>query len=269
VFGNPDPAGGFTGTNVFGVNLRGDYATAVGGPYSLTCGPLDFTGYTNVTVRFRRWLNSDIEPYVRVAVELSTNGTAWSAVWTNGLMGCYESAWRLVEYPLPAADRAPRVFVRWSYQVCPEAFAASGWNLDDIAFSGVPEPVLATVRGTPLAWLQRYGLGENPGWEVADIADADGDGKATWEEYVADTDPTNRDSVLELMGVTFGAGGVEVHWKGGVEATQYVEKKGELSHLNAPWTVFFTNHPPTGFTNGVFDAVGTNRTQFYRVRAVR
>ncbi len=268
VFGNPDPQGGFTGTNVFGVNLAGDYATAVGGPYYLTVGPLDFTNFRDVLVQFRRWLNSDLEPYVRVAVEVSTNGTAWSTVWSNGQQGYYESAWNLVEYPLPVADRASRVFVRWSYQTGPEAFAASGWNLDDIVFMGIPVPVLKTSHGTPLAWLQLYGL-TNLDWEVADTLDADGDGRAAWEEYLCDTVPTNRDSVLALLGVTFGVGGVDVQWKGGISATQYLERKDGLSPTGIPWSVVFTNAPPTTITNSVIDATGTNAVRFYRVRVVR
>ena len=268
VFGNPDPLGGFTGTNVFGVNLNGDYATAVGGPYYLTVGPLDFTNYREVSVQFRRWLNSDLEPYVRVAVEVSTNGTAWSAVWSNGQLGCYESAWNLVEYPLPAADRASRVFVRWSYQTGPEAFAASGWNLDDIVFMGIPVPALRTSHGTPFAWLQRYGL-TNLEWEATDILDTDGDGKAAWEEYISDTVPTNRDSVLALLGVTFGTGGVDVQWKGGIAATQYLERKDHLSPTGVPWIVVLTNAPPTSLTNSVMDVTGTNAVRFYRVRVVR
>ena len=268
MFGNPDPLGGFTGTNVFGVNLNGDYATVVGGPYYLTVGPLDFTNYRDVSVQFRRWLNSDLEPYVRVAVEVSTNGTAWSAVWSNGQLGCYENAWNLVEYSLPAADRASRVFVRWSYQTGPEAFAASGWNLDDIVFMGIPVPALRTSHGTPFAWLQRYGL-TNLDWEATDILDTDGDGKAAWEEYISDTVPTNRDSVLALLGVTFGTGGVDVQWKGGLAATQYLERKDRLSPTGVPWIVVFTNAPPTSLTNSVMDVTGTNSMRFYRVRVVR
>lgn len=267
-FGGPDPAGGFTGTNVFGVNLLGDYSTVPGGPYALTAGPLDFTGYSNVTVRFRRWLNSDLEPYVRAAVEVSTDGAAWSTVWSNGSTGCYAGAWSAVEYPLPVADRAPRVFVRWSYRVGADAFAASGWNIDDIGFTGIPVSVLRTSRGTPWAWLQSFGL-TNVGWEEADILDADGDGLAAWEEYVSDTNPTNGDSVLALLGVTFGPEGAAVRWKGGVSAVQYLERTVlPLSDTNG-WVVCFTNLPPTALTNEVADEAGTNSVRFYRVRAVR
>ena len=52
-------------------------------------------------------------------------------------------------------------------------------------------------------WLR--GKGQNP--EQADFftdADYDGDGMTTWEEYLADTDPAARDSVLQLTGTYYG-----------------------------------------------------------------
>ncbi len=266
--GNPDPTGGYTGQNVFGVNLQGDYSTAPGGPYFLTAGPFDFTSYRQVSVRFRRWLNTDVDPYVRVAVEVSTNRAAWSVVWSNSLRDIYDGQWTPVECRLPEADGAAAVYVRWGYAVGAEAWAASGWNLDDIAFAGVRSDGPFTVRGTPVAWLQRHGL-TNAHWEVEEALDGDSDGKTAWEEYVCDTDPTNRDSVLALTGVLLGSGGAVVQWKGGVLATQYLERKASLVPPEAPWLAVYTNLPPTGLTGSVIDPDGTNAMRFYRVRAVR
>lgn len=53
--GYPDPVSGATGANVYGVNLNGDYSTAVGGPYYLTAGPFDCSEYVNVGLAFQRW----------------------------------------------------------------------------------------------------------------------------------------------------------------------------------------------------------------------
>jgi Zn-dependent metalloprotease/subtilisin family serine protease len=125
-----------------------------------------------------------------------------------------------------------------------------------------------TSHGTPIAWLQLYGL-TNFNSEVEDTRDGDGDGKLAWEEYVCDTIPTNRDSVLSLLGVTHLTNGVEVQWKGGVLATQYLERAGSLYPMETPWTGLFTNIPPTSITNTWLDPVGTNVLRFYRVRVVR
>ena len=125
-----------------------------------------------------------------------------------------------------------------------------------------------TSHGTPIAWLQLYGL-TNFNSEVEDTRDSDGDGKLAWEEYVCDTIPTNRDSVLSLLGVTPRTNGVEVQWKGGIVSTQYLERTSNLYPTGTPWTGLFTNIPPTSITNIWLDPVGTNVLRFYRVRVVR
>jgi hypothetical protein len=141
-YGHADPTSGATGTNVFGVNLSGDYSTTVGGPYYLIAGPLNFTGCTNVLLQFKRWLNSDFYPYVSDTVEVSSNGTAWTPVFTNVNSEIADSAWTNCQYDLSAtaANRAG-VYVRWGYKVASGAFAYSGWNLDDIEFLGLPPRV--------------------------------------------------------------------------------------------------------------------------------
>jgi Zn-dependent metalloprotease/subtilisin family serine protease len=125
-----------------------------------------------------------------------------------------------------------------------------------------------TSHGTPLAWLYMHGL-TNANSEEEDILDRDGDGKLAWEEYRCDTTPTNRDSVLSLLGVTLLTDGVEVRWKGGVVATQYIERASSLSPTETLWTAIFTNIPPTSITNNLIDSVGVNTSRFYRVRARR
>ncbi len=137
VHGNPDPAMAATGSNVFGVNLAGDYSTNVGGPYYLQTGPLNFSGCSNVELQFQRWLNSDFAPYVYATVEASADGTNWTPVFTNFAGPITDNAWTNVQYDLSSvADGQPAVYVRWGYQVSPSAFAYSGWNIDDVQFLG-------------------------------------------------------------------------------------------------------------------------------------
>lgn len=138
VHGNPDPSSGFTGPNVFGLNLNGDYSTSVGGPYYLTTGPLNFTGCTGVTLQFERWLNSDYPPYVFETIGVSSDNTNWTLVFENDSGVISDSSWTKVQYNLsPFADNKPAVYVRWGFQVAQAgAFAYSGWNIDDVAFLG-------------------------------------------------------------------------------------------------------------------------------------
>jgi hypothetical protein len=139
VNGNPDPSNGYTGTNVYGVNLNGDYNLSIGVPYYLTTGPFNFSGCSHVNLKFARWLNTDIPPYVRSKIEVSNNGTNWQIVWEHaGAQPITDSTWQVVEYDISAiADNQPTVYVRWGYQIGDEAYSYSGWNIDDIQFWGV------------------------------------------------------------------------------------------------------------------------------------
>ena len=53
--------------------------------------------------------------------------------------------------------------------------------------------------GTPDYWLAAHGL---TNFASAELSDPDGDGMATWQEYVADTDPTNRASCLRVLALS-------------------------------------------------------------------
>jgi hypothetical protein len=171
--GQHDPSNGATGANVFGVNLSGDYSLTVGGPYYLTVGPLNFTGYTNTQLRFQRWLNTDYQPYVSATIEISTNGSAWSQIWSNGTSEIADSSWGSFQYNISArADNRATVYIRWSYQVGSAAFAYSGWNIDDIELLGIPvgSGTLAVVPSTGLISSGTVGGPFSPSNEVYSLA---------------------------------------------------------------------------------------------------
>lgn len=151
IYGFKDPPSGFTGTNVFGVNLDGDYAlTNVPSPmYYLTAGPFDFRGYTRTVLQFQRWLNARPAGLLaaNVTIDVSTNypsHSLWTTVWSNSgsLVGLYDAYWTNVLYTLPAwADNCRYVYVRWGYKV-PDNYWCSGWNIDDITFLGIHVPII-------------------------------------------------------------------------------------------------------------------------------
>ena len=70
---------------------------------------------------------------------------------------------------------------------------------------------LRTAQGTPHYWLAAHGWTND--FETADLADPDGDGMATWAEYIAGTDPTDSNSVLRLRMVPDGDGFL-FEWRG-------------------------------------------------------
>jgi len=137
--GFPDPNSGYTGLNVYGINLNGDYSIAVGGPYYLTTGAIDCSNLTEVSLRFRRWLNTDYQPYVYATIDVSKDGTNWVAVWNNGSSEIAENSWSQQIYDISAvANNQPTVYIRWGHRIgSTGAWAYSGWNIDDIEIWGL------------------------------------------------------------------------------------------------------------------------------------
>jgi hypothetical protein len=136
--GYPDPTSGYTGANVYGVNLAGDYSTTPGGPYALTLGPVDLSKASQVSLRFRRWLNTDYQPYVSATIRVSKDGSTWDEVWNNGESEISQKSWSLEQYDIAKyADGQPTVYVRWDYGIGSAAYAYSGWNIDDVEIWGI------------------------------------------------------------------------------------------------------------------------------------
>lgn len=135
--GNPDPATGFTGDNVYGVNLAGDYAATLGGPYYLTAGPFDCTSYKNVTLKFARWLNTDDPTYVSSAIETSNDLTNWFVAWQHTRSDITDTNWQIFEYDISeTADNQPALYIRFSYEILSDPWPYSGWNIDDLQIWG-------------------------------------------------------------------------------------------------------------------------------------
>ncbi len=142
-----DPLNGYTGANVFGINLQGDYSTAPGPAHYLTTRPLDLSDGQNTRLSFKRWLNCDAMPFVACTVEISTDGFVWSTIWSNGDDSITDASWRDVQIDIAdIADGRPQVFIRWGHQIGDfGAYAYSGWNIDDVQIS--VEGAFATQRG--------------------------------------------------------------------------------------------------------------------------
>lgn len=140
---------------------------------------------------------------------------------------------------------------------------------------GDPTLALVVLDGTTIVDTDHDGIPDN--WEIQfglnpmDAADAgqdwDADGMVNLHEYLADTSPTNRVSVLRILGVNVSARGLTVHWVGGVESTQYLERC-DASFPGSPWLCIYTNLPPTGLTN-TFEDTLRQTNSFYRVRVAR
>jgi hypothetical protein len=124
-------------------------------------------------------------------------------------------------------------------------------------------------RGTPEQWLADHGLAFG-NLDDDELADSDADRMLNWEEYVADTDPADDQSVLRLHTVEFTEGDVLVRWQGGVQARQILEVADDLSQPD-PWRAVWTNEPPTAVDAAFRDEEQRDGgvSRFYRITVER
>ncbi|CAN5891254.1 hypothetical protein BH11VER1_BH11VER1_00780 [soil metagenome] len=152
----PDPTSGATGSKVFGINHNGVYSTTVGSFTYLTSGPINLTGMTGGSVRFKRWSSASPQPFVYNTVDVSVDGVTWTTIWNNGSILISENAWSTVTYPLGSqVDNQPTVYLRWGHRVgSTGTLARAGWNIDDVEIlAGSTTPTLtanALTVSTPL-----------------------------------------------------------------------------------------------------------------------
>ncbi|MCK4342642.1 MAG: hypothetical protein KAY37_13070 [Phycisphaerae bacterium] len=140
--GGPDPTSGYTGENVYGYNLNGDYANNLTETH-LTSAVFDCTGFSDVQLKYRRWLGVE-HPYSDHAyVRVSDDGLNWVTIWGNS-DEIAETAWTLQEFDISSiADDQERVYLRWTMGVTDSDGRYCGWNIDDVEIWALPavEPV--------------------------------------------------------------------------------------------------------------------------------
>jgi hypothetical protein len=123
------PTSGFTGTQVIGYNLSGNYAKNLTTKYAISPN-ISVSGASSLALRFRRWLR--IKALDTANIEVSTNGTTWTSIWTNNT-GIADSGWQDVQYEIPAlAAGSTSLKVRWGITSNNDDLVDIGWNIDDI-----------------------------------------------------------------------------------------------------------------------------------------
>ncbi len=137
-YGEPDPSSGYTGTNVFGFNLNGDYPDYMSEPVYLITSAIDCTDLVGVELQFQCWLGVEWNAYDHASIDVSNNnGVDWTNIWANGGVSLDGGAWELWNFDITneAAGYA-EVKIRWGMGSTDSAWAYCGWNIDDIEICG-------------------------------------------------------------------------------------------------------------------------------------
>ncbi|MCH8147720.1 MAG: S8 family serine peptidase, partial [Planctomycetes bacterium] len=140
-----DPTEGYTGDNVYGYNLDGNYANDIPEPLYLTTTALDLSQQFDTELRFWRWLLLDPFAGDFVSVEVSNDGTNWVTVWDNLNEIVLQPFWVLQSYDISAiADGRSEVYIRWGLGPTDGIISMPGWNIDDIQILSSGAPVAPT-----------------------------------------------------------------------------------------------------------------------------
>jgi hypothetical protein len=109
------------------------------------------------------------------------------------------------------------------------------------------------------AWLQQYGL---PTDGSADYLDSDSDRLNNWQEWTAETNPTNAASVLLLASPEPGVSSIKVIWQSVSGVTYYLQRSTNLPDFNSIQSNLVGQANSTAFA----DTTATNEgPYFYRV----
>ncbi|UCE61209.1 MAG: hypothetical protein JSU63_05565, partial [Phycisphaerales bacterium] len=141
-YGSPDPTSGYTGANVYGYNLYGDYPNDMSQQH-LTSTAIDCTGLSGVHLRFRRWLGVEKSTYDHAYILVDDGAGRWATMWQN-TVGVEDASWTYVDVDISTkADDEPTVYLRWTMGASDGGWRYCGWNIDDIelhAFVCIGDP---------------------------------------------------------------------------------------------------------------------------------
>lgn len=133
---NGNPTSGYTGANVYGYNLTGDYPNNMP-RYNLTTTAIDCSDLLSVELRFWRWLGVERLPFDHAAVEASADGVNWTLLWENTTT-IADEVWAPQAFDLTSlAAEQPTLYVRWGMGPTDGSNRYPGWSIDDVEIWGI------------------------------------------------------------------------------------------------------------------------------------
>ncbi len=159
-YGDPDPTSGYTGSNVYGYNLSGDYPNNMSQTMYLTTSSFDCSGTTVVELNFWSWLGVEQDEYDNAYLDVSNNGgSSWTTIWENGSASLDGGVWEYWEFDITSiAAGYANVQIRWGIGPTDTGWQYCGWNIDDVVVSftapcgeptSTPQPTYTPTQTPP------------------------------------------------------------------------------------------------------------------------
>ena len=148
--GSPDPASGYTGSNVYGYNLEGDYAANMNSTMYLTTESMDCSALLTTELRFYAWLGVEQSSYDHASVQVSNDGGSnWTTLWENSAT---QEGGSWIYWSFDVSDYAAghsNVKFRWGMGPTDNLWHYCGWNIDDLEIWGASTDPQPTSTPTP------------------------------------------------------------------------------------------------------------------------
>ncbi|MBU4460275.1 MAG: hypothetical protein KJ579_06890, partial [Verrucomicrobia bacterium] len=119
-----------------------------------------------------------------------------------------------------------------------------------------------TTNDTPYAWFQTHGISN--GFDTADALDPDGDGKPTWQEFRAGTDPLDSNSVFRIVDIQPEPGLNRITWLGSTNGSGKPFVVLSSANPGAGWTSWTSLMKHASGTNTAVEPTGP-LPRFYRI----
>jgi len=138
--GSPDPESGYTGSNVLGYNLAGNYEDGITDFRYLTMETISCREATDVQLRYRRWLGVRDGDIVKIVGSNDFGASDWQTVWSNSSQSVLDSSWVSCTHDISGlADGNENVTIVWLMGPTGSSGNECGWNIDDIEIWGCRE----------------------------------------------------------------------------------------------------------------------------------
>ncbi|PLX04532.1 MAG: hypothetical protein C0594_09090, partial [Marinilabiliales bacterium] len=137
---HPDPqydASPSSDNGILGYLIGDCYENSITATRWATSPTINCSGLENVTLTFKRWLGVESSSFDHAYIE-AFDGANWQTIWDHTGTSFQDGDWTFMEYDVSDyADNNSSFAVRFGMGITDGSVQYSGWNIDDLAVSGV------------------------------------------------------------------------------------------------------------------------------------